>query len=234
MIHHTNSFLVSLFLHLLLLGVLFLSYTYISSKISEKKETKVCINLSCIQAGKTKETPTPLTAKYKTPKKKIQKKIRKKTKTPKKKKVVQHKTIVPKKELAQSVVEEVVSKPKVTKEINKSHVLVTPTKSKIVLHKTQKVSAQKKYVDENLAKIAQLLQENLYYPRRAKKRGLEGEVVVKFKLSINAEVTELEVISSEHDILSRGAIKTIENLSSKFPKPKEELELSVPIYYKLY
>jgi protein TonB len=96
------------------------------------------------------------------------------------------------------------------------------------------VSPQKKYVEDNLAKIIELLQENLYYPRRARKRGVEGEVIVKFKLSTTSEVSNIKVLSSNSDILSRGAIRTIENLSFKFPKPSEDLDLKVPIYYKLH
>jgi len=105
-----------------------------------------------------------------------------------------------------------------------SHVLVTPPPLD---------TPQEEYVEENLAKIIELLQENLYYPRRARKRGVQGEVVVSFKLSTSAEVSDVKIVSSQSDILSRGAIRTIENLSFKFPKPKENLDLSVPIYYKL-
>jgi protein TonB len=79
----------------------------------------------------------------------------------------------------------------------------------------------------------QLLQENLYYPRRARKRGIIGEVLVKFKLSMDAKVYSIEVLSSKSDILSRAAIKTIEDLSGKFPKPNKELTLNVPINYTL-
>lgn len=99
-------------------------------------------------------------------------------------------------------------------------------------HLSQK-GAQQAYVNDNISVIVKLLQENLYYPRSARKRALEGVVLVKFTLSTEAKVTSLEVISSKHSILSRGAIETIESLSGKFPKPKEELELSVPISYNL-
>ncbi|MBN2817064.1 MAG: TonB family protein [Campylobacterales bacterium] len=94
-------------------------------------------------------------------------------------------------------------------------------------------TAQELYIDENLAEITKLLQEHLYYPRSARKRGIEGEVLVKFFLSKSAEVKGIEVLSSQHSILSKGAIETIESLSGVFPMPKEALELTIPINYSL-
>ncbi len=88
-------------------------------------------------------------------------------------------------------------------------------------------------MQEHIAKIIQLLQENLYYPRRARKNGTIGQVTVRFKLSTNAVAHSIEVLSSKSEILSRAAIKTIENLSGEFPKPEEELILHVPINYSL-
>jgi len=222
MIRHTNSFIISMIIHTLLIATLFVSYKYISPSFSEKKEEMVCINLSCMAVPKDKEKTVkkePKQVEKKVIQKSKPKKIKKKLE-PVKKKVYVKKT--PQKIEEQKSVE-VISKPQV-KVIPKSHLPVTPTKT---------VSAEKKYVDENIAKIAQLLQENLYYPRRARKRGVQGEVLVKFNLSQNAEVTNAKVVSSKSDILSRGAIKTINDLSFKFPKPKESLTLSVPITYKL-
>jgi protein TonB len=95
------------------------------------------------------------------------------------------------------------------------------------------VSAQQEYKNNNLAKIAQLLKENLYYPRRARKRGIEGEVKVSFVIHKDAQLSDIKVLSSSSDILSRAAIKTLENLSGKFPKPSQELTLTVPIGYYL-
>ena len=89
------------------------------------------------------------------------------------------------------------------------------------------------YINENIKQISKLLSENLYYPRSARKRKIQGEVMVKFKLSRSAKAYDIEVTSSENEILSRAAIRTIENLSEKFPSPQEELILHVPITYKL-
>jgi protein TonB len=59
-------------------------------------------------------------------------------------------------------------------------------------------------------------------------------VVVKFTLQKDAQVTDIKIISSQNDILSRGARKTLENLSGEFPRPEEALTLTVPISYSLH
>lgn len=95
------------------------------------------------------------------------------------------------------------------------------------------IKEEDEYLKEHIAIITKLLQDNLYYPRSARKRAIEGNVVVKFKLLPNASVAYITVLKSPSEVLSRGAIQTIENISSKFPKPKKELILEVPISYKL-
>ncbi|EDZ61547.1 siderophore-mediated iron transport protein TonB [Sulfurimonas gotlandica GD1] len=97
----------------------------------------------------------------------------------------------------------------------------------------KQVRLEQEYMQEHIAKIIQLLQDNLYYPRRARKRGTVGEVMVKFTLSTDAVAHSIKVVSSNSEILSRAAIKTIEELSGKFPKPSEVLILHVPINYSL-
>lgn len=97
----------------------------------------------------------------------------------------------------------------------------------------KEVTIAQAYVNEHIKRLVRLLQENLYYPRSARKRGIEGSVTVRFVLKKDATVHSIEVLSSNSEILSRAAVKTIQNLSGKFPKPKEELTLSVPILYDL-
>jgi len=231
MIRHTNSFIISMIIHMLLVAVLFLSYKYISPKFNEKKEEMVCVNLSCMleqehkeKKFKAKPKPVEKNSVKKTQPKKLKKKI-----APVKKKIFVKEA--PKEVLEKEIVEVIIeSTPKIKP---KSHILVTPAKSEVIIEERKVLTAQEKYVDENIAKIAQLLQENLYYPRRARKRGVQGEVLVSFKLSINAEVSDIEILSSKSEILSRGAFRTISELSYKFPKPKENLTLNVPILYKL-
>jgi protein TonB len=94
-------------------------------------------------------------------------------------------------------------------------------------------NSEEVYIDHNLQKIVKLLSDNLYYPRSARRRGIQGVVEVRFTLDENAEVSDVNVIASQSDILSRAAIQTIEDLSGEFPKPQKKLQISVPIEYKL-
>jgi len=89
------------------------------------------------------------------------------------------------------------------------------------------------YIEDNIVRIVKLLQDNLYYPRRARKRGVTGEVMVKFTIGADSKVRDVEVLKANKEILSRAAVKTIQDLSGEFPKPKEELTISVPIVYLL-
>ena len=187
------------------------------------------MNLSCMH--ETQKKPLEPTPKHKIVKQKIKQKVKQK-KQDIKKEFTKPKPFIKKKVIvSESKKKPQVASPKIvrSKKIEKV--------AEKVVEKAQalppSLTPQKKYLKENLAEIIELLQENLYYPRRARKRGIEGEVILRFKLSTTAEVSDIEVISSKSDILNRGAIRTIEELSYKFPKPSEELDLKVPIFYKL-
>ena len=227
MIRHTPSFLISVIIHSLLLVAFFYTYTYISSLKSEKKDEDLCLKLTCIveeHKKHIKEKPEPKKRVPPTPKPKIEK--------PKKEVV---KKIIPK-PLTVPVVKEIVE-PEEEPEV----IYVEPIKEEQVTEEVLPVESQEEksiaqeqqYMDEHIKKIIRLLSENLYYPRSARKRGVVGEVLVKFRLSKDATVSKIEIVSSESDILSRAARKTIEDLSGEFPKPNEELILHVPINYEL-
>ena len=95
------------------------------------------------------------------------------------------------------------------------------------------LSAGDQYLQEHLALITKLLQEHLYYPKMARKRGITGEVMVAFELLRNGQATRINVLSGERTTLNDAAIKTIERLSGRFPKPSEPITLHVPIRYEL-
>ncbi len=95
------------------------------------------------------------------------------------------------------------------------------------------MNAGERYLEQHLALIAKMLQEHLYYPRIARKRGITGEVVVAFELLHNGRAVHINVVSGDKNILNEAAITTIERLSGRFPKPSEPLALQVPILYEL-
>ncbi|MDQ7042948.1 MAG: TonB family protein [Sulfurimonas sp.] len=233
MIRHSRSFIVSILIHIMLFGVLYLTYKEVSAGFkAEKKEPLLCIKLSSCQIQNTpkKNTKVPVKANKKIVKAEVKKLIPVK-------KIVTKKKIVAKKKLEVKKNLETIKKVEVQKKIENKiqNSTVTPKVSKPLTKPVKKrVSPEKEYIDENIAKIIALLKENLYYPRRARKRGIEGEVLVRFTLSVEAKISDVEILSSSSEVLSRGALQTIKNIDYKLPKPKQKITFNVPISYKLY
>ncbi|WP_294967138.1 energy transducer TonB [Sulfurimonas sp.] len=221
MIRHGSSFFFSLIFHGILVLILFLTWKNIPSLNKVNCDDKVRMQLCNIIVEKPviKPTQEPKPAKKTKPipkKIKNQKvnKIIKKIQTVKEIPIVMPEII--KEEL---VVEEVIE----NKSVQIANTMFQDTEAK-------QVRLEKEHID----KIIQLLQDNLYYPRRARKRGTTGEVMVMFTLSRDAKPHSIKVLSSNSEILSNAAVKTIQDLSGKYPKPKEELILHIPINYSLH
>lgn len=89
------------------------------------------------------------------------------------------------------------------------------------------------YLALNKDAIYAIIKDNLYYPMSARKRGIEGLVVIKFIINKNAEISNIEIKESSSNILSKALIQTIEELSKKFPSPAEQITITLPIEYKL-
>ena len=244
MIRHSSSFLFSIIIHIaLLFSLLFIYNVYIKKK-EVQCEKKVCVKLCNLERKKESVIPTPKSkAKPKLKEKPKVKKIQKKkmeSKTVKKEKTREIdikkqkiKTIVPIPALVEvdktdNIKEKEPEKKPLVQKIEQAKIIKEVTK---VPPSAEELSRE--YLNDNIAEIIKLLQDNLYYPRIARKKSITGKVMVKFTISLNAEVSNINILNYEHKILSRAAIKTIENLSGKFPKPKEELSLQVPINYIL-
>ncbi|WP_457750404.1 energy transducer TonB [Sulfurimonas sp.] len=262
--HSKSLFLSLSIHALILLGLLGLYKYKFSSVTPASKEKKICIHLKCIQEKALNSQKTKIQKKIiPSPKKVIKKvvvrkkKIIKRTKVVKKPKIIRkpkpvHKLVhkkIPLKKIVKKEKPEVIEKAVVISEpdVNlKSTIKNTePVKETLQIKETilqvaqneapkRKTSNKEQYLTENLTKISELIKENLYYPRTARKRGIEGSVIVRFILHTDATVTQITTISSSSGILTRAAIKTIAELSGKFPKPSTELTLSVPITYSLH
>ncbi len=216
MIRQSSSFFISLIVHTLVAIALFYTYKSIVSFKSEKNEK---VELKLCRVVESNDVDKPI---LKEPKN-IVKPIPEKPKPIKSKSV---KKTVP-------VIKEKLEEEKTAKEIQEvvSKQEIQTTHEENISEK--ELNPEAEYLDENIKLITQLIQENLYYPRSARKRGITGEVVVEFVLSLDSTVKIVKIKSSKSDILSRSAIKTIEGLSGKFPKPKQELTIKVPVIYFL-
>jgi protein TonB len=225
MIRHGSSFLFSLIFHGILVLILFFTWRNIPSLNKVNCDDKVYMQLCNIIVEKPviKPTQKPKPAKKTKP-------IPKKIKNQKVNKII--KKIQTVKEIP-IVMPKIIKEELVIEEIteNKS---VQIAKTMFQDTEAKQVRLEKEYMQEHIAKIIQLLQDNLYYPRRARKRGITGEVMVMFTLSRDAKPHSIKVLSSNSEILSNAAVKTIQDLSGKYPKPKEELVLHIPINYFLH
>jgi protein TonB len=229
---HSKFLLLSIFIHSVVLIAAVFSYKAMSTKVVSAHCEKIPICLNCI-TNKPKEQTSKKQIEKKTVKKKVPKKVVKK-------KVVKEK-IIPKKKIEPKIEQEPQEimqehKPE-EKQIAKTKEVTTQTKPQEVSKKeecSQHAVTQKNYINENIDKISQLISENLYYPRHARKRGIQGEVIIKFTLLKDSSIRSIEIIKSNHEILARAAKQTINSLSGKFPKPSNDLVLTVPISYTLH
>lgn len=240
MIRHSKSLLASILLHTLL--VLLAIFVYNNWPESKKEEEKlVCLKMCHIQepvAEPKKEEPKIILPKP--PEKKIEKpklkpkpkKIKKKVKPkPKPKKKIPVVAKVPEKKI-----EEVQELKPIESVIIEEVAVETPEIVEVVAVESKSQRAKRleeEYLDEHIKKIVRLLRDNLYYPRSARKRGITGTVHVKFKLLQNGSISFSKVTSSKSEILTRAALKTIDDLSGEFPHPSEDLLLHLPINYSL-
>ena len=201
-------------------------YFYKNSKVEiEEKKSIQKISLNHIEL---KEEPKKEDVKELVEEKIIQKPIEEKkvVEKPTEKKIEKPKEQVVKKEIPKKQEEKTTQK-KVAKEIVENQ-----PKSEIVENKVVQKDIQKEYIDNNLALIRTLINENINYPAKAKKLSIEGIVVVKFKISENGSVEDIVVLEG-HRFLQNATIEAIEEASKKFPKTNKSIEIQIPIVYKL-
>lgn len=225
---YIKSLLLSLLIHSLLVAAVLYAYEKRDKLLSNDKEPKkIVLHLASLQTESKKADIVK-----KNPSQPHKKRVLKK-KRPHLKKIPKIKKIEKRRKIKkQESVKPVEKKQQTQKRVVHATVKKSKTgalKKRVVTKESQK----QKYIDLHLHEIVTLLQNNLYYPRRARERGIEGEVVVSFTLQKSGEVTGLVVLSSTKDILSRAAIKTLKDLSGKFPKPAEKIKLKLPIKYIL-
>lgn len=227
MLRHSNSFLISIFIHAILLLILFFTWkSYFEVKKEEQK--MICLKLCSVELNKKAIEPKNA--------QKAEAVMQKKpTETKKIEEVKVEKKVEKKIEVVADVNQIKVSVVQIIKDEVIADIVsekLTEIQKPIVEQKIAQ-NIQNEHDEINKQKIAQLIEENLYYPMSARKRDITGLVKVKFTLGVDAKVYNIKIIESGSDILSRAATKTIEDLSTKFPKPQKELTLSVPINYNL-
>jgi len=249
--HKSRSLFYSLLVHALILGIVLSALVLTETKVLKPQQPKyhpIC--LKKVHAHRIQKVP-PIKHVEKVPPKVIKKvkptpkkvkKPPKPKKPPKKRKVpLKKKKPVPPKPVEKPVAE-VVEKKVVKVQEKVKEVIITPVQEPVLSSAaakeiakpvTPKTTPKEHYIKSNISEIMSLLRKHLYYPRMARKRHIEGKVVVEFELLVDGTIQNIKVIEAHRDILGRAAVTTIERLEGKLPKPSEKLLLSVPIMYRL-
>lgn len=79
--------------------------------------------------------------------------------------------------------------------------------------------------------ISPFLAKNIRYPKKAKKKNIQGRVVLKFVVDKDGSVRDIKVKSTPDEILSDEAIRVVK-LMPKW-KPAKQNGVVVPVYFTL-
>ncbi len=96
---------------------------------------------------------------------------------------------------------------------------------------------QKKFLQNNLSKIATITQKYLYlrgYPHIAIKTRQEGTNAVEFLLHPNGDISQLRLLtSSRYEALDKNSIETIKTAFKDYPRPKSTTKIKIYIRYSI-
>jgi protein TonB len=103
---------------------------------------------------------------------------------------------------------------------------------------TQSLAVEQTVGELERNQIRQLLEEALahqfYYPKQARKRGWQGEVVVAFTLNTHGGISNERIIqSSNYSMLDKAALKTLRRVNLNGVHIPQALEYELPIPFHL-
>lgn len=232
---YINSFLITLSFYVLFGFSIY--YFYSNNKIEIVEEPKLSQTISLKYIELKPEVNDIVEEKI--VKKEIQEeKIIEKEKPIIEEKIAEIKKPIIKKEIKQKVEKKQIEK---TIEVNKKleDTPIKPIKNEVVKEQTiqkdiqiAKVDEKKDYLNKHLLEIRNLINENIHYPKRAKKLSIEGIVIVKFKINENGTVENITILEG-HEFLQNATIQAIEEASKSFPKTNGSIEIQIPIEFKL-
>ena len=65
--------------------------------------------------------------------------------------------------------------------------------------------------------IANFVVSNLMYPKKARRKGIEGRVIVKFIVERDGEVSDVKVVKGAHPMLDDEAQRVVESMPAFLP-----------------
>ncbi|MCX2716474.1 energy transducer TonB [Helicobacter sp. MIT 21-1697] len=88
--------------------------------------------------------------------------------------------------------------------------------------------------DDLFSKIKSAIDRRTKYPTMARKRGLEGEVIVEFIIYQNGKVANIRLIKAcEYEPFNTAAINAIKKAQDDFPTLSSTTKIELPIKYEL-
>lgn len=244
-----KAFLASLFIHASLLAATF--YAGVFEKIpTVRKEERVRVSLNQYTLIKTPAIKEQSQRKVRTQKinkpKKVQKKIIKKIEKKVKKQPIQKvKQVVktPQKSV-QEPLKQVPPSEAFTPQQSKAETALEPKTVQSEISHTdspqqkkelvQPKSSQKEISNKELALIRSMIQSALRYPAIAKKLKLEGVVMLRFCLTDEGYVEDLQIVSSSgSSTLDKRALQTVSSLNGEYPHLSKKVDLKIPISFSL-
>ena len=230
--HRNRAFLLSIFIYVILL----LLFVYYSVK-SEPKDSYKSEKLVLVELCKKKplKKVVKIEEKVVTSKPKIIKKVviarDKKVKMKELKKEIVIEEVVEKEVEEIEKLKEIKKEAGLTKETNTDETLEEDVFKKQI---EQEQIVQNNSVDEDLIRsIEKALRKHIYYPKAARRMGLEAEVELKFKFLPNRDVVEIVIGGDVSSILLKAAKKTLIRASRDFEKVKKAVTIQVPLKFIL-
>jgi protein TonB len=92
-------------------------------------------------------------------------------------------------------------------------------------------TSSKQIREAYLAKLLEKIEKNKFYPTIARRRALQGEIRVSFKLGCDGSVNGLK-LSGKHNLLRKAANKAVE-ASLPLPNIPPEIDCPLPVNYAM-
>ena len=202
------AFLVTTFLYIALIGGYLYSIEKNKSLKSTLKKSEQRVSFTVITQQKQNTKPKSIAKPITKPKPKAIEK-------PKKKKILKKKKLKPKKKIVKRKFKKINPKKKPVKKSKKIQ------KTKIKQHRsTSKKNIDNKQIKKReilknkyFQKIRQIINRNKFYPKRALRREIEGEVKVSFIISPKGELISYHIIKGKK-VFYKSALKA---LKTSFP-----------------
>lgn len=87
------------------------------------------------------------------------------------------------------------------------------------------------------AALMKYIEENLQYPADAKAEGVEGRVVIQFKVEVDGSIGAVKVVRGRYPSLDKEAVRIVKSLPKFIPHKEvggnKDFRFELPIRFKL-